>query len=191
MTKVVRDGSQWRLMNSCSKWIWLFMRDVVSRFRNCLKDFQTFQGQPSTQLLQTSSDTTNFVHGTKMLRDINKERRMAYALTFLLRYADTGEQFVNQIATGDETWSHSDNEETKLQVQQWIHAHSPNKPKKFKQTFSNKKRVATVFWDHQGVLLIDFMEPGITINAAAYCVTTTINSQQTERNTDLRCCLAS
>ncbi|KAJ8888921.1 hypothetical protein PR048_008415 [Dryococelus australis] len=31
--------------------------------------------------------------------------------------------------------------------------------------------MARVFWDHQGVLLIDFMELGTTINAAAYCAT--------------------
>ncbi|XP_063215963.1 histone-lysine N-methyltransferase SETMAR-like [Bacillus rossius redtenbacheri] len=107
----------------------------------------------------------------KMLTDINKERRMASALSFLLRYADDGEHFLTQIVTGDETWIHFDNEETKLQSQQWIHTFSPNKPKKFKRTFSTKKQMATVFWDHQGVLLVDFMEPGTTINAAAYCAT--------------------
>ncbi|KAJ8891596.1 hypothetical protein PR048_004124 [Dryococelus australis] len=106
-----------------------------------------------------------------MLTDINKELRMTSALTFLLRYADTGEEFLNQIVTGDETWIHFDNEETKLQSQQWIHTHSQNKPKKFKGPFSNKKQMATVFWYHHGVLLIDFMEPGTIINAAAYCAT--------------------
>ncbi|KAJ8867646.1 hypothetical protein PR048_031449 [Dryococelus australis] len=45
------------------------------------------------------------------------------------------------------------------------------KPKKFKRTFSHKKQMATASWDHQGVLLIDFMELGTTTNAAAYCAT--------------------
>jgi hypothetical protein len=33
------------------------------------------------------------------------------------------------------------------------------------------KVMATVFWDHRGVLLVDFMEKGTTINAASYCAT--------------------
>ena len=31
--------------------------------------------------------------------------------------------------------------------------------------------MATVFWDAQGVLLIDVLEPGQTINATRYCQT--------------------
>ena len=33
------------------------------------------------------------------------------------------------------------------------------------------KIMATVFWDQKGVLLIDFMPTGTTINADAYCET--------------------
>ncbi|KAJ8875969.1 hypothetical protein PR048_023877 [Dryococelus australis] len=67
---------------------------------------------------------------SKMSTDVNKERRMAPALTFLSRYADTGEQFSNQIVTGDESWIHLDNGEAKLQTQQRMHTHSPNKQEK-------------------------------------------------------------
>jgi hypothetical protein len=38
--------------------------------------------------------------------------------------------------TGDETWVSLMNIETKEQSRQWMHTHSPNKPKKFKQTLS-------------------------------------------------------
>jgi len=31
----------------------------------------------------------------------------------------------------------------------------------------------SVFWDRKGILLVDFMPPGATINAAAYCYTLT------------------
>ena len=37
----------------------------------------------------------------------------------------------------------------------------------------SEKTMASVFWDRKGILLIDFMPPGSTINAAAYCATTT------------------
>jgi hypothetical protein len=38
--------------------------------------------------------------------------------------------------TGDETWVSFVNVETKEQPKQWLHTHSPDKPKKFKETFS-------------------------------------------------------
>jgi hypothetical protein len=31
--------------------------------------------------------------------------------------------------------------------------------------------MGTVSWDHRGVLLVEFMEKGTTINAASYCAT--------------------
>jgi len=33
--------------------------------------------------------------------------------------------------------------------------------------------MASVFWDRKDILLVDFMLPGATINAAAYCDTVT------------------
>ncbi|XP_046407890.1 histone-lysine N-methyltransferase SETMAR-like [Ischnura elegans] len=107
----------------------------------------------------------------KMLTDGHKTGRMASALEFLERYHDEGGNFLKSIVTGDETWIQYDTPETKRQSQQWMHSNSPNKPKKFKQTFNNRKTMATVFWDQQGVLLVEFMEPGTTITAAVYCET--------------------
>jgi histone-lysine N-methyltransferase SETMAR len=52
-----------------------------------------------------------------------------------------------------------------------MHTHSPNNPKKFKQTLSNKKMMATVFWDCKGMLLTEFMAPGTTITSEVYCDT--------------------
>lgn len=107
----------------------------------------------------------------KMLSDRHKTQRMGAALAFLQRYHDEGPDFLNKIVTGDETWVHFETEETKEQSKQWMHSHSPSKPKKFKRTFSNRKCMATVFWDRKGVLLVEFMERGSTITAASYCAT--------------------
>jgi len=52
---------------------------------------------------------------------------------------------------------------------EWHYAQSPKRPCKFKQTSSARKLVASVFWDRQGVLLVDFMPCNTTINADAYC----------------------
>jgi hypothetical protein len=47
-----------------------------------------------------------------------------------------GDRFLNHIiqVTGDETWVSFVSVETKEQSKHWMHIHSPNKPKKFKQT---------------------------------------------------------
>ena len=96
---------------------------------------------------------------------------MGSALMFLQRYWEEGDEFLDRIVTSDETWVQSVNVKTKEQSKQWMHTHSPNKPKKFKQTLSNKKMMATVFWDHKGILLTEFMTPGTTISSEVYCET--------------------
>jgi len=41
----------------------------------------------------------------------------------------------------------------------------------FKQTTSTRKIMCTVLWDRQGVLLVEFLPQGTTINSAFYCKT--------------------
>lgn len=53
---------------------------------------------------------------------------------------------------------------------QWHHWISP-KTKKCQTLISVKKIMASVFWDRQSILLLEFMTPGTTSNAAAYCQT--------------------
>jgi len=79
--------------------------------------------------------------------------------------------FLDQIVTGDETWISHNTPTTKLQSMEWRHSQLLNKPHKFKQTASARKLMATVFWDSQGVLLVDFMPRNTSINADAYCAT--------------------
>jgi hypothetical protein len=57
------------------------------------------------------------------------------SLTFLEQYHEHGNEFLNHIVqvTGDETWVSLLNIETKEQSKQWMHTHSPNKPKKLKR----------------------------------------------------------
>jgi len=47
------------------------------------------------------------------------------------------------------------------------------KNQKFKTSISVKKIMASVLWDRKDILLVNFMPPGSTINAAAYCDTLT------------------
>jgi len=74
--------------------------------------------------------------------------------------------------TGDETWFFYHTPESTQQSLQWRHTHSP-RTKKFKTSISVKKIMEFIFWDRKGILLVDFMPPGTTVNAAAYCDTLT------------------
>ncbi|KAJ4425723.1 hypothetical protein ANN_27919 [Periplaneta americana] len=107
----------------------------------------------------------------RQLSDQHKTHRMASALTFLMRYHTDGDAFLDQIVTGDETWVSHNTPETKRPSRLWHHHSSPKKSRKLKQTLSTQKVMATVFWDRKGVLLLDFMPKGTTINANCYCET--------------------
>nr|CAH7765296.1 unnamed protein product [Callosobruchus chinensis] len=98
------------------------------------------------------------------------KRRVECATKVVARFEEEGDDFLEGFVTGDETWAHHYTPETKESSKQWRHSDSP-KPKKFKATLSAGKVMATVFWDRHGVLLVDFMPRGTTINAARYCET--------------------
>jgi hypothetical protein len=106
----------------------------------------------------------------KLLTDDNKTKCMGASLNFLVRYHSDGDEFLNQVVTGDETWIPLVTPENKHQSMKWRHSASP-KVKKFKQTLSTRKIMCTVFWDRHYVLLVDFMTQGTTINADGYCET--------------------
>jgi len=57
--------------------------------------------------------------------------------------------------------------ENRLGPVEWHHPQSPRK-KKFKKTPSAGKVMITVFWDADGMILVDVMARGETINSDAY-----------------------
>jgi len=105
----------------------------------------------------------------RQLTEDNKKTHMGSSLTYLLRFNDHGEDFLEQIITGDETWVHPC-PATKAQSMAWKHPGSPSF-KKFKTSTNSRKLMATVFWDMHGVLLLRFTPPHETVNSAAYQVT--------------------
>lgn len=106
----------------------------------------------------------------KNLTPEHKTKRLGAALTFLQRYHDDGDEYLDRIVTGDETWISLFTPETKQQSMHWRHSGSPVRTK-FKQTLSPQKVMCTVFWDRKGILLIDFLPRRATVNADRYCET--------------------
>jgi hypothetical protein len=105
----------------------------------------------------------------------NAENSFSFEL-FLERYHRDGNEFLNLIirVTGDETWALFVNVETKRQSKQCMHRHSPNNPKKFKQTSACQKADASCFLRQErgkGVLMVEFMRQGTTVTSDVYCKT--------------------
>jgi len=64
----------------------------------------------------------------------------------------------------DETWLYHYDPETKQQPLKWWHSGSP-RPKKYRVQKSAGKVLASIFWDQDSILLIDYLPKGHTINA--------------------------
>ena len=67
----------------------------------------------------------------------------------------------------DETWLYHYNPETKQQSMEWRHSGSP-RPKEFLVQKSTGKILASIFWNQDGILPIDYLPKGLTINAEYY-----------------------
>jgi len=65
----------------------------------------------------------------------------------------------------DETWLYHYDPETKQQSMEWWHSGSPH-PKKFQVQKSAGKVFASTFWDQDGILLINYLPKGQTINSS-------------------------
>jgi len=61
----------------------------------------------------------------KLLTDDHKTKRMGSALKFLTRYVQEGDEFLDSIVTGDETWVFHHTPESKQQSLQWRHTICP------------------------------------------------------------------
>jgi histone-lysine N-methyltransferase SETMAR len=86
----------------------------------------------------------------------------------LAHYCKEGDDFLKWIVTGDETWVHHYQPETKEKRMQWKRALYPV-AKKFKTQPSAGKLMLTMFWDSQGPILVTYLECGTTITSATYC----------------------
>ncbi|UYV62215.1 hypothetical protein LAZ67_1008243 [Cordylochernes scorpioides] len=103
----------------------------------------------------------------KLLTPDQKAVRRKLSSDNLALFEANPEEFVNRFVTMDETWAHHFTPESKQQSMQWRHSDSPP-PKKAKTVPSAGKVMVSVFWDSEGVLLLDFLNKGQTINGNYY-----------------------
>jgi len=103
----------------------------------------------------------------KELTEECKRKRLDVCSRHLARYCEEGDNFLQQIVTGDETWIHHYEPKSKEQSMQWKHPSSPT-AKKFKMQPSAGKLMLTIFWDSQGPILETYQERGTTVTRATY-----------------------
>lgn len=103
----------------------------------------------------------------RMLTPLQKKYRVDCCKEFINLCSENPRDFINRIVTGDETWIHFYDPESKQESMQW-HLKGGPAPKKFKVVPSAGKVMATIFWDSEGVLLIDYKSKGITITGMYY-----------------------
>ncbi|XP_045453244.1 histone-lysine N-methyltransferase SETMAR-like [Melitaea cinxia] len=103
----------------------------------------------------------------RMLTDEQKKNRIDISRVNLQKFQADQENFLFRFVTMDKTWILHFDPETKQQSMTWKRASSPT-PKKFKVSSSAEKVMVSVFWDAQGIIMVEYLEKGATITGSYY-----------------------
>lgn len=103
----------------------------------------------------------------RMLTAFDMERRVKCCEEFLDMSRGKEEEIISRIVTCDETWIRQWDPESKQESLQWKFK-DEKPPRKFKVCPSAGKLMATIFWDTEGILLIDYLPKKTTMNADYY-----------------------
>jgi len=98
----------------------------------------------------------------RLLTADQKRTRMKISEQCLERFNKNKTDIIRRFITVDETLIHYYTPESKQQSKQWTEA-GCSAPKKTRSVPSAGKVVASVFWDADGILFIDYLEKGKTI----------------------------
>ncbi|XP_018053801.1 PREDICTED: histone-lysine N-methyltransferase SETMAR-like, partial [Atta colombica] len=86
-----------------------------------------------------------------------KRMRKDISMQCLVMFKHNPQDSWRRFVTMNETWIHYYTPETKQQSKQWI-MFGESAPKKAKTVLSVGKMMATVFWDSQRIILIDYLQ---------------------------------
>jgi len=115
-----------------------------------------------------------------------KRTHMKISEQCLERFNKNKTDFVCRFITMDETWIHHYTPESKQQSRQWTEAGCSG-PKKTRSVPSAGKVMASVFWDAEGILFIDYLEKGKTITGEYYSnLLTTLDKEIREKRPSLQ-----
>jgi len=101
----------------------------------------------------------------KCLKADQKRQRYESSEQLLEFFQRDPNDFPSRLVTMDETWLYHFDPDTTQQSVEWQHSGSP-RPKILKN-FPGKV-LASIFWDQDGIVLIDYLPKGQTFNAEYY-----------------------
>ena len=92
----------------------------------------------------------------------HKRARVVASEQCLGMFQRNSKEFLRRYVTFDETWIHYHTPETKNQSKMWTEP-DESALKKAETVPSAGKVMTTIFWDSQGIILIDYLQKGKTI----------------------------
>ncbi|GFR88109.1 transposase [Elysia marginata] len=104
---------------------------------------------------------------SRMLTDEMKMQRKTTCAELLKHFEEEGEEFIQRIVTGDESWVPHYDLKSKGQSMEYRHKSSPS-PRKFKVVASARKVMLAVFWDSEGIVHIEFLKQENTVISERY-----------------------
>ena len=104
----------------------------------------------------------------RLLNEDQKKKRLEICQNLLTRAESEQEEFWSRLITMDESWLPFFMPETKLQSRMWCARGDPP-PVKAKTLPSSQKVMISVFWDAEGLILVDYLPKGKTINSEYFC----------------------
>lgn len=103
----------------------------------------------------------------RFLKPEEKQQRMEASQSCLAMFTRNKAEFLRRYITMDETWIHHFTPETSRESAEW-RAPGESAPKRPKTQQTAGKVMASVFWDTHGIIFIDYLEHGKTINSDYY-----------------------
>ncbi len=98
---------------------------------------------------------------------LQKADRVDASKDLLAVYESDPADFCARLVTGDETWIHQWDPESRLETREWTNRNAPP-PIMVRTQPSAAKIMTTIFWNSSGVLLIDYLPHHTTINGQYY-----------------------
>ncbi|KAM8702325.1 hypothetical protein ACLKA7_004989 [Drosophila subpalustris] len=103
----------------------------------------------------------------RLLTPEQKQQRIDESKSCLDMFTRNKSEFLRRYITMDETWIHHFTPESNRQSAEW-HAAGESRPKRPKSQQLAGKVMASVFWDAHGIIFIDYLQKGQTINSDYY-----------------------
>ncbi len=126
---------------------------------------------PSTVFKVIKKDLNMKKLSPKFIPHLLSNQQKAFRVARCLENLDlvhTVPWFLDRIVTGDETWVSVFHQETKFESCQWLTKGS-GRPMKAVKSNSVRKTMLILFHDSYGVILLEFLPRGKTVDADFYC----------------------